>query len=159
MLRQSSFIGRGCGRRRKRVLLSQERVCPRGRGAGSREAAILRIWPTLGWYTTYGGEKHGLGAPKMMLSGGHRRSPGTLSWSFGPVLPSWLWVEPITLLGASPHLLYRGPHPEIVPRDAIQRTFAPCPSHHRSFSPVPKRANPDVVKMLCLKAPLKRCQG
>lgn len=96
---------------------------------------------------------------KMMLSWGHWHSPGTLPWSFRLVLPVWLRVEPITLLGASPHLLYHGPHPETVPRGAIKRTFAPCPSHHCSVSPVQKRANPDLVKMLCLKAPLKRCQG
>lgn len=91
-------------------------------GAGSRQAAILSIWPTLSWYTTYRGEKQRLGAPKMMLSRGHQRSPGTLPWSFRPVLPGWLWAEPITLLGASLHLLYCGPHRETVPSVAPKRT-------------------------------------
>lgn len=140
--------------------------CPRKESAqvagdaGSRQAAIFSTWPTLGWYTTYGGKKHGLGAPKMTPSWGHRRSPGTLPWSFRPVLPGWLWAEPTPLLGASPHLLYCGPHRETVPRVAIKRTFALCPSHHCSFSPVQKRANSDGKDALSESAtPRLRSEG
>lgn len=134
-------IGRGCGCRRKGVCCYRKESAEVAGGAGSRQSAILGIWPTLGWYTTYGGEKQRLGALKMTPSG---VTSSQLAYFPGASAPSsWL------TLGRCHH----------APRSRSSPSI-PCPPSERA---APKRTcslcHPITAPLLLPKKKCKSCHA